>query len=60
MKVPRVHWILPILRPKLLTNCTTTAPSNKENNPLEMDQYATTSLRSLEGTNVRGTGLNST
>ena len=30
-KIPRVHRILQILRPKLLTNHTTTTPSNKEN-----------------------------
>ena len=44
MKIPRVYWILPILRPKLLTDCTATASSNKENNPLGMDKDATTSL----------------
>ena len=45
MKIPRVHWILPILCPKLLTDRMATAPSNKENNPLGMDKDATTSLR---------------
>ena len=37
MKVPRVHRILPILCPKLLTNRTTITAPNKENNPMGMD-----------------------
>ena len=52
MKVSRVHEILPILRPKLLTNCTTITAPNKEDNPLGMDEHAAASLRPLKSTNV--------
>ena len=60
MKVPGVHRILPILRPKLLTNRTTITAPNKENNPLGMDEHTTASLQSLEGTNVQSTSPDST
>jgi hypothetical protein len=60
MKIPRVHWILPILRSELFTNCTATVTPNKENNPLGMDENTTTSLRPSESTDVRSTSPNPT
>ena len=52
MKIPRIHWILPILRPKLLTDCMPTASFDKENDPLGMDKNITIGLRPPESTNV--------
>ena len=57
-KIPRIHRILPVLCPKLLTNRTAIASSNKENNPLGMDKNATTGLRPPESTNVWSTSPN--
>ena len=51
-KIPRIHWILLILRPKLLTNRTTTASFDKENDPLGMDKNTIIGLRPPESTNV--------
>ena len=51
-KIPRIHWILPILCPKLLTNRTTTASFDKENDPLGMDENTTIGLRPPKSTNV--------
>jgi hypothetical protein len=59
-KVLRIHWILPILCPKLLTNRMTTASSNKEDDPLGMDKNTTLGLRPPKSTNVRSTSPNPT
>ena len=43
-KIPRIHWILLILCPKLLTDCTTTASLDKESDPLGVDKNTTVGL----------------
>ena len=60
MKIPRVHRILLILHPELFANLMATVTPDKENNPLGMDENATTSLRPSESTDVRSTGPNPT
>ena len=59
-KIPRVNRILQILCPKLLTDRTTTASSNKENDSLGMDKNITTGLWPLESTDVQSTSPNPT
>ena len=60
MKILRVHWLLQILHPKLLSNHMTIAPPHKENNPLGVDNYITTSFCPPKRSHVCSISINPT